>query len=326
WILDIGNGKVGGANDGVSTIVFPDNMLIPETDDDVGDEKDYESLDIVCLADDDSNFDDSIYTTEFLNGIKMSGIPHHSIKLKIGTPIMLMRNIDQRSGLCNRTKLQVLRMGENIIEAKIITGTSAVDRTYPRAVRDRVDQLCVKKFFDFFLDDVMNLRIDHPLTLHLCAWTHEEEITLCKGWVDVPENSSLGNTRNDAVFWCEVLQYMKRKTKQYGRRTLQESGASDKDYYARALVGYEAETGTTFKLQERRTLSLFRDPKEGRWNVVNERDKAKEAAKKKGSRASGSSSMNDEAFARLMVTKMANQKKEEHLAFLEIQRRGGGMS
>ncbi|GKD66801.1 ATP-dependent DNA helicase PIF1-like protein, partial [Tanacetum coccineum] len=31
WILDIGNGKVGGANDGVSTVVFPDNMLIPET-------------------------------------------------------------------------------------------------------------------------------------------------------------------------------------------------------------------------------------------------------------------------------------------------------
>nr|GFA31085.1 ATP-dependent DNA helicase PIF1 [Tanacetum cinerariifolium] len=36
WILEIGNGKVGGANDGASTIVFPDNMLIPETDDDVG--------------------------------------------------------------------------------------------------------------------------------------------------------------------------------------------------------------------------------------------------------------------------------------------------
>nr|GEX56977.1 U-box-like protein [Tanacetum cinerariifolium] len=42
-----------------------------------------------------------------------------------------------------------------------------MDRTYARAVRDRVDQSCVKKFFDFFLDEVMNLRIDPPLTLHL---------------------------------------------------------------------------------------------------------------------------------------------------------------
>ncbi|GJS84061.1 ATP-dependent DNA helicase RRM3-like protein [Tanacetum coccineum] len=124
WILDIGNGKVGGANDGVSTVVFPDNMLIPETDDDVGDEKDYESLDSVCLADEDSNFDDSIYITEFLNSIRMSGIPHHNIKLKIGTPIMLMRNIDQRAGMCNGTRLQVLRMGNIIIEAKIISGGS----------------------------------------------------------------------------------------------------------------------------------------------------------------------------------------------------------
>nr|GEZ90809.1 ATP-dependent DNA helicase RRM3-like [Tanacetum cinerariifolium]GEZ91488.1 ATP-dependent DNA helicase RRM3-like [Tanacetum cinerariifolium] len=92
WILEIGNGKVGGANDGESTIAFPDNMLIPKTDDHVGaiiddtypsDENEYESSDSVCLTDEDSNFDDSIYTTEFLNGLRMYGIPNHSIKLKI---------------------------------------------------------------------------------------------------------------------------------------------------------------------------------------------------------------------------------------------------
>ncbi|GJZ72575.1 ATP-dependent DNA helicase PIF1-like protein [Tanacetum coccineum] len=36
WILDIRNGKAGGANDGQSTAVFPDEMLIQETEDDVG--------------------------------------------------------------------------------------------------------------------------------------------------------------------------------------------------------------------------------------------------------------------------------------------------
>ncbi|GJV26543.1 ATP-dependent DNA helicase PIF1-like protein [Tanacetum coccineum] len=163
WILEIGNGKVGGANDGESTIVFPDNMLIPKTNDDVGaiiddtypnllqnlwnpsffqekailapthemvdiinermlslllgDKNEYESSDSVCLADEDSNFDGSIYTTKLLNGLRMSGIPNHSIKLKIGTPITLMRNINQRPGLCNETRLQVLRLGINIIEA-----------------------------------------------------------------------------------------------------------------------------------------------------------------------------------------------------------------
>ncbi|GJZ28459.1 DEAD-box ATP-dependent RNA helicase 21, partial [Tanacetum coccineum] len=51
------------------------------------------------------------------------------------------------------------------------------------------------------------------------------------------------------------------------------------------------------------------------------RDKAKDAAKKNGSRASRSSSMNGEALARLIIIEMANKEKEERLAFLEIKRR-----
>ncbi|GJY08030.1 replication protein A 70 kDa DNA-binding subunit B [Tanacetum coccineum] len=155
---------------GESTVEFPDEMIIPESDDYVGsiiaetypkllqnlwnptffqerailapthemvdiinermmalipgEETIYESSDSVSLVDDDTNFDDSIYTTDFLNGIKMSGLPKHAIKLKIGTPVMLMRNIDQKAGLCNGTRLQVLRMGINVIEGKIISGGS----------------------------------------------------------------------------------------------------------------------------------------------------------------------------------------------------------
>ena len=30
----------------------------------------------------------------------MSGTPHHSLTIKIGTPVMCMRNIDQKTGLC----------------------------------------------------------------------------------------------------------------------------------------------------------------------------------------------------------------------------------
>ncbi|GKF42853.1 hypothetical protein Tco_0126195, partial [Tanacetum coccineum] len=71
------------------------------------------------------------------------------------------------------------------------------------------------------------------------AWTNKEETALCKGWVYVSENSRVSNTRKDVGFWCEVLQYMESKTKQvYNNvmRRLQESGAFDEDYYARALV------------------------------------------------------------------------------------------
>ncbi|GKD41644.1 gamma-glutamyltranspeptidase 1 [Tanacetum coccineum] len=51
------------------------------------------------------------------------------------------------------------------------------------------------------------------------------------------------------------------------------------------------------------------------------RDKAKAAGKKKGSKSSASSSVNEDALARLMVTEMGAQEKEERLAFLEIKRR-----
>ncbi|GKD21696.1 ATP-dependent DNA helicase PIF1-like protein [Tanacetum coccineum] len=80
------------------------------------------SSDSVSDVDIDFNFNESLYTTEFLNTIKMSGIPHHKLVLKIGVPVMCMRNIDQRGGLCNGTRLQVLRMSKINIECKIIPG------------------------------------------------------------------------------------------------------------------------------------------------------------------------------------------------------------
>ncbi|GJX10307.1 uncharacterized protein Tco_0200166, partial [Tanacetum coccineum] len=70
-----------------------------------GREKVCYSSDSVSDVDIDFNFNESLYTTEFLNTIKMSGIPHHKLVLKNGAPVMCLRNIDQRGGLCNGTRL-----------------------------------------------------------------------------------------------------------------------------------------------------------------------------------------------------------------------------
>ncbi|KAF1877518.1 hypothetical protein Lal_00040234 [Lupinus albus] len=51
----------------------------------------------------------SILTLEFLNTLSTYGIPNHKIKLKVGTPIMLLRNLDQVERLCNGTRLMVTR-------------------------------------------------------------------------------------------------------------------------------------------------------------------------------------------------------------------------
>ncbi|GJR45580.1 hypothetical protein Tco_1313683 [Tanacetum coccineum] len=51
------------------------------------------------------------------------------------------------------------------------------------------------------------------------------------------------------------------------------------------------------------------------------RDKARAAAKNKGSEASGSSTMNDNALARLMVNEMSSAEVQQREAFMELKRR-----
>lgn len=63
------------------------------------------------------------YPTEFLNSIELSGVPSHKIELKIGVPIILMRNLNAPK-LCNGTRLRVTQLSRNLIGATILTGSS----------------------------------------------------------------------------------------------------------------------------------------------------------------------------------------------------------
>nr|GEW57413.1 hypothetical protein [Tanacetum cinerariifolium] len=58
-----------------------------------------------------------------VNGLKLSGTPNHKLALKVGALFMLLRYIDHTAGLCNGTRLRILKLGEHVIEAQITTGT-----------------------------------------------------------------------------------------------------------------------------------------------------------------------------------------------------------
>ncbi|XP_022014257.1 ATP-dependent DNA helicase PIF1-like [Helianthus annuus] len=151
WLLDIGEGNVGGLNDGEASIEIPSDLLITDTSDPIStlidfvypsilenfnnqnyfsEEREYLSSDSLCQSENPNATQQKLYSPDVLNGLKVSGLPNHRLALKVGVPVMLLRNIDQQNGLCNGTRLQVKKMYNHVIEAEIISGGNIGTRTY----------------------------------------------------------------------------------------------------------------------------------------------------------------------------------------------------
>ncbi|XP_057760736.1 uncharacterized protein LOC130981132 [Arachis stenosperma] len=90
-----------------------------------GQERVYLSSDSVCAEEGNMEFELDAFSLEILNGINYSCLPPHKLVLKVGAPVMLLRNIDQTNGLCNGTRMQVKRMRNHVIECKTLTGNKA---------------------------------------------------------------------------------------------------------------------------------------------------------------------------------------------------------
>ena len=62
---------------------------------------------------------------EYLNAMSISGLPDHKLELKLGVPVMLLRNLQggQQNGLRNGTRLIVLNMMERCLECEVAVGT-----------------------------------------------------------------------------------------------------------------------------------------------------------------------------------------------------------
>lgn len=108
-------------------VLTPTNEVVDNVNDVVvsmvpGHEKEYLSCDRIARTPNMHDSYEILYPVEFLNSLNGNNFPHHKIILKEGVPIMLLRNLNQSEGLCNGTRLVISRLGQMIIEAKIITG------------------------------------------------------------------------------------------------------------------------------------------------------------------------------------------------------------
>ncbi|XP_020257665.1 uncharacterized protein LOC109834148 [Asparagus officinalis] len=84
----------------------------------------YLSSDSLCPTSHNMQENEINFPTEYLNSPKFPGILNHEIKLKVGTSVMLLRNLSPTEGLCNGTRLIVTQLLKWVIEAKIISGSN----------------------------------------------------------------------------------------------------------------------------------------------------------------------------------------------------------
>ena len=110
---------------------FSDRMILSSRNDDVddlnslmldtfsGEDRTFFSNDTV--ANDRSEDGELMYSAEYLNNINCSGLPLAKLRLKIGCPVMVLRNLYPSEGVCNGSRGIVKRMSTRVIEIELLS-------------------------------------------------------------------------------------------------------------------------------------------------------------------------------------------------------------
>ena len=192
-----------------------------------GTEKEYLSSDSIAKSTAQHEAYDLLYPIEFLNSISGNNFPQHRIVLKKGVPIMLLRNLNQRAGLCNGTRLIVTSVREWTIEAMIMNGrhtnqTFAIPRItlslksnkYPFVLQRR--QYPVRVCYAMTINksqgqtlSTVGIYLKKPVFTHGQLYVAVSRVTTKQGlkiYIEDDEAMPTNETRN--VVYREVLQHL----------------------------------------------------------------------------------------------------------------------
>nr|GEY39739.1 DNA helicase [Tanacetum cinerariifolium] len=104
-----------------TTIVCPKNETADEVNAKIlssvkGVMKMYLSRDEAILVGKETSETELLYPMEYLNSITLPGFSPHELQIKVGTPIMMLQNVNLSGGLCNGTRMIVTTRMSKLIE------------------------------------------------------------------------------------------------------------------------------------------------------------------------------------------------------------------
>ena len=124
---------------------------------------DYMSIDTPQLEEDEQNAT-TLLPEEFLNTLTPQGLPPHKLSLKVGCPILLLRNLNKSMGLANGTRLIVTELRPHTIKAEIVTQGAFYMTT---VIIPRIDLVTDNKQLPFqFRRRQFPVQLAYSMTIH----------------------------------------------------------------------------------------------------------------------------------------------------------------
>jgi hypothetical protein len=87
-----------------------------------GDARTYYSADQIIHESGADNQNHLLLTPEFLRSVKSNSLPPGELRIKIGCPLILMRNLSPSNGLCNGSRMIVVEMSDRVLHVRLIGG------------------------------------------------------------------------------------------------------------------------------------------------------------------------------------------------------------
>lgn len=184
-----------------------------------GEEHRFEAVNHVNVAEDAAAAEP--FAVEYLQSICLSSIPLSCLRLKIGAPLILLRNLSPQEGLCNGARMQVLDISCTCLQVAILGGKlDGMIRLLPRIKLTTSEedlpfilehtQFPVRLCFAMTVNKSQGQSLDHVgVDLHTPAFSHRQlyvvlsRVTSLHGLTLLPAEQTLSHTDN--IVYPEVF-------------------------------------------------------------------------------------------------------------------------